>query len=188
MSGLIHHLETHLGRIVGGWSQDAEGGKLPFQVVLFDKSPISGTKVLATLGLSAASLRLGDSGKKVRQELVMLFREAFGYRNLPGIMQQVGLTAIKKGKAYSAGEVIGPRGELVTGTQLEALYVAVPVYLPDDFHVYRPRAGDPIVFGWLVPITAKEASFVRDRGWAAFEEELERQNPDLLEFGRTSMK
>lgn len=186
-SGLIGHLETYLGKIVGGWSVDGDGKRLPFQVALFERGPVPGTRVLATLGTSNTLLKLGEKGRRVRQELVMMFREALGHRNLPGILQEVGLEALRTGRAYAAGEVIGPRGELLSGFHAEALYVAVPVYFPDEFHVFRPRTGEPIVFGWLVPITAKEASFVRNHGWAAFEKELERQDPDLLDFGRASI-
>jgi hypothetical protein len=187
MSGLVHHLEAHLGQISCGWSLDAEGRKLPFQVVLFEKGPIPGTRTLSTLGLSDARLRIGASGKRIRQEFVMLIRERFGCRNLPGILQQLALEALEQDRGYVRGDVIGPRGQLVEGSAHEALYVAVPVYFPDDFHVFRPPAGEPIVFAWLVPITAEEARFIRDRGWAEFEDELEKQDPDLLDFGRASV-
>lgn len=187
MSDLVHHLEAHLGAISGGWSQDSQGQKLPFQVVLFESGPIPGTRTLTTLGLSDARLSIGEAGKRVRQELVMLVRDDLGYRNLPFVLQQVALEALAKDRGYLRGEVIGPRGELIQGSALEALYVAVPVYFPDEFHVFRPAVGEPIVFAWLVPVTAQEAQFIRERGWAEFEDELEKQDPDLLDFLRVSM-
>src|SRR5690349_20286306 len=99
MSDLVHHLEAHLGAISAGWSQDAEGRSLPFQVALFEKGPIPGTRTLTTLGLSDSRLRLGEGGKRVRQELVILVREQFGYGNVPGVLQQMASEALAKDKA-----------------------------------------------------------------------------------------
>ena len=190
MSELIDHLETHLGRIVAGWSQDADGWKLPFQVALLEQgrrtqwsqagqgSPVSAARVLVTLGLSSTPLRIGDTGRRVKHELVLLLRERFGYRHLCGVLQQVGLKALQRDRAYSAGEVVGPLGAFIPGPSSEAVYIAVPVYFPIDVHVFRPSAGDRIAFRWLVPVTAQEASLIRERGWAALDEELDRQDPD----------
>src|SRR5438034_509756 len=123
MTDLIHHFEKHLVRMSGGWSKNAEGQKLLFQVVQFESGPIPGIGVIAMLGLSDIPLRLSDTGKTIRQELVMLYRMASGYRNYPGIIQQVAMEAINKGKGYLAREVLGPRGPLFENSALEALYV-----------------------------------------------------------------
>jgi hypothetical protein len=186
MRDLVGHLERHLGPIGFGWSKDADGRRLPFQIVEFEKGPITGTHVLATLGLSDRALQM-DDGRRVRQELVMILRQDVGPRNLPGVMQQVALEALERDRAYLRGEVLGPRGDLVEGTHLQALYVAVPVYFPDGFQVYLPGEGEPVMFAWLVPITAGEAAFVRIRGWNAFEDQLEQKDPDLLDFHRESI-
>jgi hypothetical protein len=187
MNDLIHHMESHLGKIDRGWSRDIDGHKLPFQVVLFERGPIDGAKAIATLGLSDIPLKLTGDDRLIRQELVMLFRETLGHRNLPGIIQQVAMEAIGKGRGYLHGEVIGPRGRLVEGCSLSALYVAVPVYFPDTFYVFRPPSGDPVVFAWLVPVSEQETKCIRDRGWAEFEERLADRDPDLLDFNRESL-
>jgi hypothetical protein len=184
---LVDHFESFLGLITSGWSKDADGNRVPFQVVTFEAGPIEGTRTFATLGLSHRRLALGAAGRTFRQELVMLAREEFGRRNLPGLLQQVGLQAIASGRGYLKGEVLGPRGQLFEGTALEAFYVAIPVYFPDGFHVFEPPTGDPIIVAWLVPITAREAQFVRDRGDEAFEDELLKHDPDLLDFQRASI-
>jgi len=186
MSNLIEHLETHLGQIVGGWDRDADGNKSPIQVVHFEKCPMPGARVLTTLGLSKFALGYRDGSRRLRQELVMMCREADGYRNLPGILHDVALEALSKDRACAVGDVLGPRGELVTGSPLEALYVTLPVYLPETFHIFK---GDEysIVFAWLVPITASEANLVRSKGRIAFEDVLEKFDPDMLDFARPSI-
>jgi hypothetical protein len=122
----------------------------------------------------------------LRQELVAMFREADGHRNLPGILQELAAEAITKGSAYSLGDVVGPRGELRVGANVSAVYTALPVYLPDSFHVCR-STPEPVVFAWMVPITDAEAVFARTRGRAAFEDALEATDPDLLDYSRGSI-
>lgn len=182
---LIKHCEDHLGPIVSGWSTDAAGKPQPFQVAMFERSPLDGVRVLCTLGLSNAHLRVGSGPKRLRQELVAMFRDAEGPRNLPGILLQLGTEALARDTAYSLGDVIGPRGELRAGATVSAFYTALPVYLPDSFHVCRDP--EPIVFAWLVPITDSEAQFARTRGRDAFEAVLESVDPDLLDTARRAI-
>jgi hypothetical protein len=86
------------------------------------------------------------------------------------------------------GTMVSSAGPLQEGATVEALYSSLPVYFSEPFHVYTPPDGTlPIVFVWLVPITASEAAFVRRTGWEAFETELQRQAPDLLDLGRSAM-
>jgi hypothetical protein len=153
---------------VGGRSNDADGKKLPFNVVELERGPVAAMRTFATLGLSDHALALGDDGRTVRQEVVILGRAQFGSGNLPGILQQVGLDALATHRAYLHGEVIRRSGPLFEDTLLEALYVAMPVYFPDDFHVFTPAGADRIVLAWLVPITGRGISVrVRVRGAAA---------------------
>lgn len=187
MAPLINHCETHLGAILSGWTRDAAGGELPFQVVMFEKSPIPGVRVVCTLGLSDVSLRVGSSGtRRLRQELTAMFRDDEGPRNFPGILQQLASEAIDKDTAYAPGDVIGPRGELRSGATVSAIYTALPVYLPDSFQVCR-LTPEPVVFAWMVPITDAEAAFIRSCGRSAFEAALAAADPDLLDTSRVSI-
>lgn len=164
---LFDHLERALGTIQGG---HAEGpGEL--QVVWFSSA-------VATLGLSRHRLAVGD-GCTFRQELVMLFREGEIPPNAAPVVFDLAMEAITHDRAFLRGEVIGPRGVLFDGSRYEALYVAAPVYLPDEFHVYDPTGRDPTVITWLVPITRGEAHLVERRGWRFFESVLVEQDPDL---------
>src|SRR5215470_14938988 len=116
MSDLIEHLESHLGPIDSGWSKDADGQRMPFEVVLFKGGPISNTLTLVTLGLSKTQLRSRQSGKLIRHELVLIVRDGTGPRNLPRVVQELGQDLLLRGEAILRGDVIGPRGPLLEGS------------------------------------------------------------------------
>jgi hypothetical protein len=94
MTSLIEHLENHLGPIEAGWSQSADGDPMPFQVVKFRGQGSGGPVPYATLGLSKYALTSSVSGKKIRQELMLLTPADFGDRNIPAIMQTIGAEAL----------------------------------------------------------------------------------------------
>ena len=186
MNNLIEHLESHLGLIEGGW-KDSDGTRWPFQVLRFTGGPIADTVTYSTLGLSETPLPSAVSCKQVRHELLFMARPAFCDRNIPAVLHQVGIEAIGRGAPYLRGELIGPRGVLIEGTEMTALYVSLPVYLPASFATYQSPDGVSSIFAWLVPITSREADFVIANGWERFEDRLIALNPDLLDLSRTSI-
>ena len=66
---------------------------------------------------------------------------------------------------------------------MEAFYVSVPSYLPDDFAVCDSREG-LVVFIWLVPISRSEADWIDGHGWDPFETLLEKHDTDLCNLYR----
>jgi hypothetical protein len=97
------------------------------------------------------------------------------------------METIERGYAYLRGDVIGPRPAFTPGSLLTALYVALPVYFPDEFAVCNSRTLGPIVIFWLVPITSREAEFVRKNGWRAFEKRLIETQPDVVDTRRPEL-
>jgi hypothetical protein len=186
VTALFDHLELHLGPMSGGMSRDEAGLRLPFQIVLFEKTPLDGVCALATLGLSNYPLRIRASEKRLRQELVVLFRASDGSGSLAGVLEQLGLEALRADCAYGVGDVVGPRGILSPGAAVSAVYIALPVYLSDTFQVCR-ETPEPVVFAWVVPIHDEEALFVEEEGRQAFESLLELRDPDLLDLARESI-
>jgi hypothetical protein len=176
------HLESFCGPIVEGWRTDPDGKKMPCTVARFERGPSQGSVTFATLGLNSYRLKSATSQKLIRHELVMLARKDAIPGNLPALLHQVSAEAVSRGRAYLRGEVIGPRNPLFTGTALTALYVAIPVYFPDEFN-----SVDGVVFVWLIPITTREAAFVSAEGWSRFEDILVRENADLLDLNRPSV-
>lgn len=182
---LVDHLERYLGEIEAGWSRDADGREMPFQVARFPRGSGDGTVSFTTLGLSRHALR-SPSGKEIRHELMMIVPDRLRDGSIPGLLQQIGMEVLAATRPLLRGDVIGPRGELVAGSGLDAIYAAIPVYLPDDFAVYEDNSQQ-VAIVWLVPISAREASYVRTRGWKAFEDRLVESDPDLTDIFRPSL-
>ena len=182
MAGLVDHLEGYLGEVEVGWSKDADGEKLSFQVVRFSPDAFPGYVVFSTLGLSSSALASRRSGVPIRHEFMMMLPERLRDGPVPGLLQQVGLEVLASKSALLRGDVLGPRGPLFAMSEMEALYAAIPVYMPDGFGQW-----EDIVIVWLVPISRAEAEFVSSRGWPLFEERLIDVDPDLTDVDRVSM-
>lgn len=179
---LIKHLERYLGPIEEGWASDVDGKSLGFQVTRFSPESLAGCSAYSTLGLSQYELVSRTSSRRIRQELVMLVSDRGRSLPVAGLLQQVGTELIEAGSALLRGDVIGPRGRLFDRSQMEALYAAIPVYLPDGF-----GQVDDIVIVWLVPVSRPEADFVSTSGWPKFEERLIDVDPDLTDVHRRSI-
>jgi hypothetical protein len=183
---LVAHLEQYAGRIRDGWTKDADGQPVPFQVVLLDNSARPECTTYATLGLSNIALQSPRSDKKIRHELLMLSHFAETKWAVPGILQQVGLAALEHDRAYLRGDVLGPRGPICAESSMEALYVSAPSYFPDEFATCETAVGT-VVLAWLIPIGANEAAYVRSHGWNAFEDRLVEEDPDVLDLRRPEL-
>ena len=187
MKTLVEHIEHHLGPIQEGWAEQSDGRELPFQVVRTLRGPLPGTDAYLTLGMSNSPLPSPRSDKRVRQELVMAVRATEISLGVPSVLQQVASEALSLGRPLLRGEVMGPRGAMFPGSEMEALYAAIPVYFADSFSSCDIDGLGTVVFCWLVPISREEAQFVRHCGWERFEDRLVEENPDLVDVFRRSM-
>jgi hypothetical protein len=178
---LIAHLEAHLGPIIRGFSGDAEG----VQVATFHDQPVRGAITYSTVGLSDHVLTSG-TGRHTRVELVSGAYERFETAILASALLALAAELRDSHSALLRGQVIGPRGPLLDGSQIEAFYCAAPIYFADSFAELR-AVVPATVFVWLVPITHAEAHFVFEHGWSKFEDLLTERDPDLLDLGRPSL-
>jgi hypothetical protein len=183
---LFQHLEHFLGETAGGWKNPA-GENWPFQVLQFSGGPMADVTTLCTLGLSDFPLADPGSRKVMRHELLFMVRSAFGCRNIPAILHDLGKEAIDRGRPYLRGELIGPRGKLFADTDMAALLLFTPVYLPREFWIHSPPTGETRFFVWAIPITAGEASYVAANGWQPFVDTMVQVNADLLDIYRASI-
>ncbi|MGD6834433.1 suppressor of fused domain protein [Sutcliffiella halmapala] len=187
MDKFIQFLDIHLGPIECGWTEDDRGERLPVQVAKYSKGPFSDTKTVSTLGLSKVPLTSNVSGKQIWQELIFVSYSNIGNINLPALLAQVSQTSLDSGTAFLRGDVIGPYGPIFDDSNFEALYVTIPGYFPDSFDAFKVNDKKTIIMVWLIPITSKEAEFIRQNGWEEFEDKLEELDPDLIDFKRESI-
>lgn len=189
MAVLIDHFESRLGRLVGAWSpgEQAPGGAP--SVGYFAGGVLAGIQCYATIGLFKTHLtsRVSDSPRHL--ELLGCGRPVQGDETgpLPGILEWVAERLVVSGKAVLRGDVIPLPMPLIPGGTMTALYAALPVYFDDDFFSVVLENGVETSVVWLVPIGESEAAFVREKGWGPFEEELIRQDPDLLDLNRAEI-
>lgn len=94
--------------------------------------------------------------------------------------------SLTEGRALLRGDVIGPGGPLVHSPAMEALYVGMPVYLPEEFATYSSDDSS-VVIAWLIPISRAEANYVTRKGWKAFEDRLAADDPNLMDVHRLSL-
>jgi hypothetical protein len=186
VTNLADHFERTLGPIHTGWSADPNGAPMPFQVVRFSDGSDFDSVGYATLRLSRFPLSSRTTGRVIRQELLVLAAESLDPDRVVSLLLQVGSAALHARHALLRGDVIGPAGAFIPGSDLTALYVAAPVYFPDEFATFVGDEGE-VVIVWLVPISTLEANFVARRGWSAFEDKLVEQDPDLVDFSRPGM-
>jgi hypothetical protein len=187
MKGLVEHLERILGPIHTGWSAGPDGESMPFKIVRFSGGSDADSVGYTTLGASEHRLLSTTSGRAIRQELLMLAPDSLSPDVVVSLLYQVGTMALRSGRALLRGHVIGPAGALAPGSELTALYVTMPVYFPDEFATFSSENGD-VVIAWLAPISTSEADFIARHGWDAFEDELAKQDPHLVDFQRSGMK
>lgn len=187
MTSLIDHVEKNLGTIKAGWTTDAKGLHLPFQVVETTRGPIDETVAFLTIGLSNSPLTSVRTGRLIRQELTMVVRTQQGGLGVPSVLQQVASAVLASGQPLLRGDVLGPSGPLFERSSLEALYVAIPVYFKEAFAACDVPGVGSVIFAWLIPISRDEAEYVRVCGWERFEDRLADENPDLVDVFRAPM-
>lgn len=104
-----------------------------------------------------------------------------------GVLEYVAGRLISSGQAVLRGDVLRLPMPLTPGGSMTALYAAIPVYFDEAFASVVLENGSDAAIVWLVPIGNREAEFVEEEGWEAFEQELVRQDPDLLDLSRSEM-
>ncbi len=167
-TGLVAHLERHLGRIVGGWGGGQEGAAKSLQVVSFEGDASFYGTPLSTLGLSHHLLTREGGSRGYRLELVTLCEPGVDVGRMTALMDEVASELLAAHRVLLRGDVVGPRGPLVEGSTVSGLYCTVPVFLAPG-----ARQFADVAIVWLIPVTSAECSYIAARGWSAFEEALD---------------
>jgi Suppressor of fused protein (SUFU) len=175
LGDVLKHLEHFLGTFTEAWGDPAG-----FKVLRFPNRPREGVTVFSTLGLSDYVLTL-TTDRKVRQEFVFVSADSDG-QSVARFLGGVAADVLKDRIALVRGQVLGPRSAIL-GSQLTALYCAIPVFLSDDFG--QCDSSEPAtVFVWLIPIWSSEANAIQAHGWRHFESVMAEANADLFSLDR----
>ncbi len=182
---ILDHLEHHLGAMSVGWKGLESGNTCPFIVAKFDRGPTSDSLIFSTIGLSDDPLVSPVSQKLIRHELVLMIR-GDNPKNVPSLLQQVGMQSLATRTPLLRGDVIHRAGTVFANTAMVALYVTIPVYFPEAFRTCNIDDSS-IIFAWLVPITHDEVHYIQKFGWDSFEDKLEQCDQDLIDINRVSI-
>lgn len=186
---LIQHIESYLGPIECSWNTNLEGDTLPFQVIRCPEG-VEATTVFCTLGLSnhPFSKSLDRVGNPIRHELVIAAPQSFGTRNIPPLLQQLGMVSLNRDEAFLRGEIIEGHGHVFPDYPFHGFYITYPTFVPeDDFCKCTREDGVPVIFAWMVPVFENEIRFVKSNGWNAFENMLVNKKADPIDFHRLSL-
>lgn len=180
MASLIEHLESFLGQIEGGWSDDVDLSS-GLQVIRFaDDVPFNGVTTLVTVGLSDQHLEAVD-GRGSHQELLMHVPNRWG--NLGPSLLDFARDLERSGRALRRGDVVELGSGFLGQGDIAALWAYTPGYLPAEFEMCV-NGDRTIVIAWLIPITTAEINLVRHHGWRALEEAFASDDPDLTDIDR----
>jgi hypothetical protein len=122
--------------------------------------------------------------REVRQELLISANSEFPADAIAGLLLSLAEHVLEHGKPLLRGEIVGPGPSVVPNSALTEIFVTNPS--PFDSSLTHFPTSPPHVFAYLIPVSAAEAFLVRTRGWRWFEEQLEQQDPDVWDLGRTT--
>jgi Suppressor of fused protein (SUFU) len=185
--GLIQHLESRFGKIVRGWSRTGEREIWPFQVVEMSGDFLN-VCTFTTIGLSNYGLQSPVSSKVINQEIFFQYRCQFNFNNSASVLHTIGMSVLENKRPLLRGDIIDQfDGIIFEGTLFEAFYTTVPAYYPPEFGSCPLPSSESAVICWLIPITNRERLFIKNNGWRAFEELIERKDPDFFDLGRADL-
>lgn len=179
---LYDHLEKFLGTVTQSFS--LENRDLGVQVLEFHNTPTSRVKTYSTLGLSNHIL-CSKTGIEFRQEFIFAAYEEFNRRDIASVILSLCEYVLENHIAFLRGEIIGEK-QLFPNVEANSLYISIPVFWDDEFHIFS-ESTPPTIFIWLLPIMSDEFHFIKTYGWSAFEDKLELTECDFWDLNRKSI-
>jgi hypothetical protein len=177
---VLQHLEKYLGKFSKQW-RSPSNDELGTQILIFPGVPDANSFSVATFGLSSHELLLSDEQRMIRIELMICADSKFDADGVAALLMGVATECRKRHAIPGIHAVIPGSGPVLNSPGFEHLYVTLPGYFPAEFEICK-QVVPSVLIGQLVPITTREAHFVREHGWKAFEERLVEQGCDLIAF------
>jgi len=181
MVPLLQFLESQLGQMAGGQIFESPPGREVY-VARYDNQPVTDAITYVTTGLSRHVLHQ-LSGPDIRLELLTCTWSSFREASLDSLLFILAQQILDRHHAPAQGEYIGPAGPVVTGSKLEAFYFMPPLYHPETLEVFSDEPPETIIV-WALPVAPSEVEFIKNSGWRAFEKELHRVAPDVMDMFR----
>jgi len=160
----------------------------PISVARFTGGELEGSVSYATIGLSNRPLRSGQSGKDLYLELIA--SEYDGPESddrLSACLEAIAKRLAIRSSPLLRGNVIRLDGPLRPGSLMTGFYAAIPVYFDDAFKSVHVEDGRHVAIVWLLPVGPSEIDFIEQYGYAEFEAELIKTNPDLYDLNRSEV-
>ncbi|MGW3470005.1 suppressor of fused domain protein [Saccharopolyspora sp. NPDC000995] len=179
-SGFPAHVETHIGRVRGARSRDANGRDRGYYLVYCDHPDGAHVSVLTS------GLRERTAGAPLPQELVCTLQadQELYARHLTGVVAEL---LVESNSRVGYGALIMNDRILLPDTEICGALAAPHPYLGDSFDVLLSEIGEPVLqLITLVPITRAEAQLVARYGRDALYDRWEQQSSNLLDIHRPS--
>jgi hypothetical protein len=189
LPAIFKHVEQYLGQVNAYWTQTVEGESCPFQVVRCTGRVID-TLFFCTVGLSNRQFRdkRDPAAGPVRQELLIAVPTSFGTRNVPPLLQQLGMIALHRNRPFLRGEFMMGTDPVFSQWPFRGFYASRPCVIEDEaFAACAREDGEQVFFLWLVPLYEREIDFVRKHGHDRLEVFFAENNVDLVDLNRTSV-
>lgn len=173
-------LEKCMGEICEGWSCTV--GLNRYSVVSFENCPQDGVTTYATLGLSRDKLA-GASNRWVRQELLFSANADIDGKRVAVILFEILERMLEEEYAIRIGGSLKMKPIPVENSRITGFYITVPS--PFDESLYDTMVeGEPVIFPYLIGITASEIDLLRSKGADRFEDRLIAQDIDIWDLSR----
>jgi hypothetical protein len=183
---IFRHIERYLGQVNGYWTQTLEGDACLFQVVRCTGRVID-TTFFCTVGLGNHAFRDKDdpAAAPLRHELLIAVPTSFGTRNIPPLLQQLGLIAVNRDRPFTRGEVMMGTNPVFTDWPFRGFYASHPCVIDDDaFAEFSREDGENVGFLWMAPLYPGEIDLVRKHGADRLETLFAERNADLVDLNR----
>lgn len=177
-SPILDHYESFFGEMLRGFLGSLRGVSA---VELRDGD----VTLVGTVGLSLYPRKSPISDQVLRQELLMMWRGDANAREVAAVLLGLCVRVVTVAPLLR-GEVLDLGSPIHAGSRFSHVVATVPAFLPEGFALCETPQG-VCVFCWLMPLSAAEVAFVRQRGWPELEDRLEGATSGLLDVSRADV-
>jgi hypothetical protein len=179
---LFRHIERYLGPVNASWVETIDGKKCPFQVVRCT-GRVEDTVFFCTLGLSDHPFPQHPS--VFRHELLIAVPRTFGTRNIPPLLQQLGMIALERNRPFFEGDVMLGKNPVFVEWPFRGFFASQPCVIEDEAFAECIREdGQRLRFVWMAPLYEEEIEFVRAYGLSRLEDLFIERHVDLVDLNR----